>query len=319
MTADNLTFSLEIDFIPDITEGRNEFKHKMKEVSEKHEGTYILDPKGRPIISGLAKDDVEDTLKDLGLLAFGSWPSCILTCTMTTPLPIRSVVMSDGWDIYTGKKTFFAFAQFPSDALSIMTKACTYYLEHENYQSMEEFIDKIGYEAFRDAVLGNTMPGASAGENGDYFGGGFSSPDVPPLKEGDFVRPENNIMQIIEVYPEMGPFLMEYGMSCVGCFVSYDENLWQAAQSHGMDVFEIIGEMNEFIADKYKKPLLTDDTPMETILTMYPQLLPVFQEEKIPMPSDMKTTIGIMCRDAGVNSAALIAKCDERLRGKEEA
>ena len=318
MTADNLTFSLEIDFIPDIAEGRNEFKHKMKEVAEKHEGTYILDPKGRPIISGLAKDDVEDTLKDLGLLAFGSWPSCILTCTMTTPLPIRSVGMSDGWDIYTGKKTFFAFAQFPSDALSIMTKACTYYLEHENYQSMEEFIDNKGYEAFRDAVLGNTMPGASEGEAGDYYGGGFASPDVPPLKDGDFVRPENNIMQIIEVYPEMGPFLMEYGMSCVGCFVSYDENLWQAAQSHGMDVFEIIGEMNEFIAVKYKKPLLTNDTPMETILTMYPQLLPVFQEEKIAMPSDMKTTIGTMCRAAGVDSAALIAKCDERLRGKDE-
>lgn len=262
---------------------------------------------------------MEDTLKGLGLLAFGSWPSCILTCTMTTPLPIRSVGMSDGWDIYTGKKTFFAFAQFPSDALSIMTKACTYYLEHENYQSMEEFIDNMGYEAFRDAVLGNTMPGASEGEAGDYYGGGFASPDVPPLKEGDFVRPENNIMQIIEVYPEMGPFLMEYGMSCVGCFVSYDENLWQAAQSHGMDVFEIIGEMNEFIADKYKKPLLTNDTPMETILTMYPQLLPIFQEEKIAMPSDMKTTIGTMCRDAGVDSAALIAKCDERLRGKDEA
>ena len=319
MTADNLTFSLEIDFIPDIAEGRNEFKHKMKEVAEKHEGTYIPDPKGRPIISGLAKDDVEDTLKDLGLLAFGSWPSCILTCTMTTPLPIRSVGMSDGWDIYTGKKTFFAFAQFPSDALSIMTKACTYYLEHENYQSMEEFIDKMGYEAFRDAGLGNTMPGASEGEAGDYYGGGFASPDVPPLKEGDFVRPENNIMQIIEVYPEMGPFLMEYGMSCVGCFVSYDENLWQAAQSHGMDVFEIIGEMNEFIADKYKKPLLTNDTPMETILTMYPQLLPVFQEEKIAMPSDMKTTIGPRCRDAGVASAAIIDNCDERRRGEDEA
>ena len=55
MTADNLTFSLEIDFIPDIAEGRNEFKHKMKEVAEKHEGTYILDPKGRPIISGLQR------------------------------------------------------------------------------------------------------------------------------------------------------------------------------------------------------------------------------------------------------------------------
>ena len=52
---------------------------------------------------------------------------------------------------------------------------------------------------------------------------------LPPLSEGDFIRPEHNVMQIIDIYPEMGEFLMEYGMSCVGCFVSYDENLWQAS------------------------------------------------------------------------------------------
>ena len=126
-------------------------------------------------------------------------------------------------------------------------------------------------------------------------------------------------VSIIEVYPEMGPFLMEYGMSCVGCFVSYDETLWQAAQGHGIDVFEIIGEMNEFIADKYKKPLLTEDTPMETILTLYPQLLPVFQKKSIAMPQDMKTTIGTLCKEANVDAKDLIALCDERLRGKEEA
>ena len=317
MTADNLTFSLEIDFIPDIQEGRNELKQQMKATAEKFDGTYILDPKARPIISGLSKDDVDGVLKDLGLLAFGSWPSCILTCTIVAPLPIRAVGMSDGWDIYTGKKTFFAFAQFPADALAIMVKACTYYLEHESYQSMEEFIDQVGYETFRDNVLGNTVPDGK-GDTNDYYGSSWGAPDVPPLKEGDFVRPENNIMQVIEVYPEMGPFLMEYGMSCVGCFVSYDENLWQAAQSHGMDVFEIIGEMNEFIADKYNKPLLTEDTPMETILTLYPQLLPIFQEKQIAMPSDMTTTIGTLCQNANVDVKALIATCDERLRGKEE-
>ena len=159
MTADNLTFSLEIDFIPDIQEGRMDLKAKMKEVAAKYAGTYVLDPKARPIISGLSKEDVENALKDLGLQAFGTWPSCILTCTINTPLPLRAVGMSDGWDIYTGKKTFFAFAQFPADALGLMVKACTYYLEHENYQSLEEFIDSIGYETFRDTVLGNAVAG----------------------------------------------------------------------------------------------------------------------------------------------------------------
>ena len=41
MTADNLTFSLEIDFIPDIQEGRMDLKAKMKEVAAKYAGTYV--------------------------------------------------------------------------------------------------------------------------------------------------------------------------------------------------------------------------------------------------------------------------------------
>ena len=38
MTADNLTFALEIDFIPDLQEGRDDFKKKMKSVAEKIDG-----------------------------------------------------------------------------------------------------------------------------------------------------------------------------------------------------------------------------------------------------------------------------------------
>ena len=51
MTADNLTFALEIDFIPDLQEGRDDFKKKMKSVAEKIDGSYTLDQKSRPIIS----------------------------------------------------------------------------------------------------------------------------------------------------------------------------------------------------------------------------------------------------------------------------
>ncbi len=317
MTADNLTFSLEIDFIPDLQEGRDDFKKKMKLAAEKTDATYNLDPKSRPVISGLTKDDIDKTLNELGLLAFGMWPSCILTCTIATALPIRAVGMSDGWDIYTGKKTFFAFAQFPSDAVSILTKAAAYYLDHENYQSLEEFIDSMGYESFRDAVLGNTLPGEQDG-SGDYYGNSWDMANVPPLKEGDFVRPENNVMQVIEIYPEMGQFLMEYGMSCVGCFISYDENLWQAAQAHGMDVFEMLGEMNEYISDKYNKPLLTKETPMEDILTLYPQLLSLFQNAGIQMPEEIKTPIGALLDAQSIDFDDFIEKCNSRLRGDNE-
>lgn len=316
MTADNLSFSIVIDFIPDIDEGRQDFTQKMKETAALYHGSFSLDQKHRPTIGGLTAEDIPKLLPTLGLSAFGSWPSCILTCTIQAPLPIHSIGMSDGWDVYVGKKTFFAFAQFPGDALQIMVKACTYYLNHEQFQPLEDFIHEMGFDAFRDAVLGNAMDaGNSSPANtmaDDSYGNSL------PLKEGDFVRPEHNIMQVIEVYPDMAPFLMEYGMSCVGCFVSYDESIWQGAQSHGLDVFEIIGEMNEYIADKYHKKVISEDTPIEDILTLYPQLLAVLQSFALDMPSDMKTTIGEMCSKAGVNADDVIAKCDDRLRGAAE-
>lgn len=316
MTIDNLTFSLEIDFIPDIEDGRKDFEKRMEDVAKRVNASFHLDSKSRPVIAELAKENIEKALNELGLLAFGMWPSCILTCTIATALPIRAVGMSDGWDVYTGTKTFFAFAQFPADVITIIVKACTFYLENSNNQSFDEFIASTGYESFRDHVLGNTLPDGFNTTNDEYNSSQNNS-DLPPLSEGDFIRPEHNVMQIIDVYPEMGEFLMEYGMSCVGCFVSYDENLWQASQAHGMDVFEILGEMNEYIADKYNKSLLTKETPMEDILTLYPQLLTVFQHAGIQMPKEIKTPIGLLCQEAGVDFDKFIETCNSRLRGEE--
>lgn len=316
MTIDNLTFSLEIDFIPDIEDGRKDFEKRMEDVAKRVDASFHLDSKSRPVIAELAKENIEKALNELGLLAFGMWPSCILTCTIATALPIRAVGMSDGWDVYTGTKTFFAFAQFPADVITIMVKAFTFYLENSDNQSFDEFIASTGYESFRDHVLGNTLPGGFNTTN-DEYNSSQNNFDLPPLSEGDFIRPEHNVMQIIDVYPEMGEFLMEYGMSCVGCFVSYDENLWQASQAHGMDVFEILGEMNEYIADKYNKSLLTKETPMEDILTLYPQLLTVFQHAGIQMPKEIKTPIGLLCQEAGVDFDKFIETCNSRLRGEE--
>lgn len=316
MTIDNLTFSLEIDFIPDIEDGRKDFEKRMEDVAKRVDASFHLDSKSRPVIAKLAKENIEKALNELGLLAFGMWPSCILTCTIATALPIRAVGMSDGWDVYTGTKTFFAFAQFPADVITIMVKACTFYLKNSDNQSFDEFIASTGYESFRDHVLGNTLPGGFNTTNDEYNSSQNNS-NLPSLSEGDFIRPEHNVMQIIDVYPEMGEFLMEYGMSCVGCFVSYDENLWQASQAHGMDVFEILGEMNEYIADKYNKSLLTKETPMEDILTLYPQLLTVFQHAGIQMPKEIKTPIGLLCQEAGVDFDKFIETCNSRLRGEE--
>ncbi len=308
MTKDNLTFSIEINYIQDVTEGRAELEKKMQEVAGEIGAAFTRDGAHRPILAGLVAEDVTKALALLGLSAFGQWPLCVLTATIATPLPLRAIGMADGWDIYLGEKTFFAFSQFPEGTVEILTKACAYYLDHENYKPLTEFVSEMGFENFRDAVLG----AAPVAEGVD--GSAYASPDTPPLKEGDFVRPEHNVMQVIEVYPEMGPLLMEYGMSCVGCFVSYDENLWQAAQAHGLDVFEIIGEMNEYLSDKYNKPLLSAETPMEDILTLYPQLLALLQDRGLTLPQDLSTPLGKVCEEAGQDLAEILSACDAKLR-----
>ncbi len=311
MTVDNLTFSIEINYIRDVTEGRAEFERNMQEVAGDIGAAFTRDREKRPVLAGLSADEITKALASLGLSAFGQWPLCILTATIATPLPLRAIGMADGWDIYLGEKTFFAFSQFPEGTVDILKKACAYYLDHESYKPLTEFVSEMGFENFRDAVLG-AAPVAESAEG--YDGSAYASPDTPPLKEGDFVRPEHNVMQVIEVYPEMGPLLMEYGMSCVGCFVSYDENLWQAAQAHGLDVFEIIGEMNEYLSDKYGKPLLSAETPMEDILTLYPQLLALLQERGLTLPQDLSTPLGKVCEEAGQDLQEILDACGAKLR-----
>ncbi len=311
MTVDNLTFSIEINYIRDVTEGRAEFERNMQEVAGDIGAAFTRDREKRPVLAGLSADEITKALASLGLSAFGQWPLCILTATIATPLPLRAIGMADGWDIYLGEKTFFAFSQFPEGTVDILKKACAYYLDHESYKPLTEFVSEMGFENFRDAVLG-AAPVAESAEG--YDGSAYASPDTPPLKEGDFVRPEHNVMQVIEVYPEMGPLLMEYGMSCVGCFVSYDENLWQAAQAHGLDVFEIIGEMNEYLSDKYGKPLLSAETPMEDILTLYPQLLALLQDRGLTLPQDLSTPLGKVCEEAGQDLQEILDACGAKLR-----
>ena len=45
---------------------------------------------------------------------------------------------------------------------------------------------------------------------------------------------------------------------------------------------------------------------MEEILTLYPQLLPLFQNEKIQMPSEMATPIAELCKEANVDFTSFI-------------
>ncbi len=295
----NMTYSLVYHFVPNSTE-RASFVKTARDVAKMYQAALIREPNGDITLAGAVAEEVAPMLVATGLSPYMEWPRDIVTCDIQTPLPLLAVGMEDGWEIFVGEHVFIGFVTAADEAVRILERAGSYYTRQEKFETLPHFVQRIGLDAFRREVLGveQAAPTVVAAAPAELFDDWSMATDIRPprpnapvLHYGDFVRPEDNIMEIITVYPEMGPLLMEYGMHCVGCFVSYDETLWEATQVHGMDVFELLGEMNEYLADKLGKELIGGETKLQDLLTMYPQTLAVLQEYGIAMPEDMDTNL----------------------------
>ncbi|MFC1722824.1 DUF1858 domain-containing protein [Nanoarchaeota archaeon] len=55
------------------------------------------------------------------------------------------------------------------------------------------------------------------------------------------------ISEIVQKYPETARVFLRYGMHCIGCVAAQFENLEQGAQSHGIDVDEMVDDLNEAV------------------------------------------------------------------------
>ena len=56
------------------------------------------------------------------------------------------------------------------------------------------------------------------------------------------------IGDILRINIELAPILMKAGMHCLGCPASQAESLEEAAEVHGLDVDELINEINAYLA-----------------------------------------------------------------------
>jgi len=50
---------------------------------------------------------------------------------------------------------------------------------------------------------------------------------------------------LLEKHPEAAGVLLEKGMHCIGCPMSMQESLGQGAEAHGLDVDELVKEINQ--------------------------------------------------------------------------
>ena len=58
------------------------------------------------------------------------------------------------------------------------------------------------------------------------------------------------IGELLSVYPECAPILMEIGMHCLGCPASQMESLEEAAMVHGLDAQVLEDQINDYLAAK---------------------------------------------------------------------
>jgi hybrid cluster-associated redox disulfide protein len=52
------------------------------------------------------------------------------------------------------------------------------------------------------------------------------------------------LSDVVQQYPETAEVFMRFGLHCIGCHVAAFETIEQGAMSHGIDVDELIKELN---------------------------------------------------------------------------
>jgi hybrid cluster-associated redox disulfide protein len=53
------------------------------------------------------------------------------------------------------------------------------------------------------------------------------------------------IAEALKLKPQIAAVLMTRGMHCLGCVIAQGETIGQAAEVHGLDVDELIKDLNE--------------------------------------------------------------------------
>ena len=53
------------------------------------------------------------------------------------------------------------------------------------------------------------------------------------------------IMEAVEINENAPEILLSYGMHCLGCAIAHGETIEQAAEVHGIDVNELLNDLNK--------------------------------------------------------------------------
>lgn len=63
------------------------------------------------------------------------------------------------------------------------------------------------------------------------------------------ITKEMSIAEVLRINRMTAPIFMQYGMHCLSCPHATAESLEEAGAVHGIDVDELVADLNKFIAD----------------------------------------------------------------------
>ena len=181
---------------------------------------------------------------------------CPNSCTESRMKDVGVIGTVDGWNVYAGGSggahprigDLIAEVKTEKEALALVDRIIAYYKENAQIERMGEFIDRIGLEAFKAAVLGD-LEGAPAESKSEepavFLPGQGNDPEVEAsrLEAGSPITPDTIIRDIVETYPHVVPVLQGIGMGCLGCPSATAEPLWQAAEIHGFNVYDLVEKL----------------------------------------------------------------------------
>lgn len=181
---------------------------------------------------------------------------CPNSCTESRMKDVGVIGTVEGWNVYAGGSggahprigDLIAEVKTEKEALALVDRIIAYYKENAQIERMGEFIDRIGLEAFKAAVLGN-LEGAPAESKSEepavFLPGQGNDPEIeaPRLEAGSPITPDTIIRDIVDTYPNVVPVLQSIGMGCLGCPSATAEPLWQAAEIHGFNVYDLVEKL----------------------------------------------------------------------------
>ena len=59
------------------------------------------------------------------------------------------------------------------------------------------------------------------------------------------ITKDMSIMEIIEKNPNAIKVFQKHGLGCIGCMAAHYETVEQGAQAHGLDIEELMKDLNE--------------------------------------------------------------------------